>query len=220
MWRGTCSAVSGLFSHRAVCCLTSCSGAGPILCCALVAVRGARRAPLAIGRLVTMLRWEVAIVAVLYCNVLTCAAQGRGKALFPAAHRVKRGTTLMVNPTFQNSIEDVNLLFEILLAGLKIEDEHSSFSVRDEELASLSRTHTLEAICENVLPKRLSDIRRLTSDLAKHHGPLRKEDFERTVLTMVYTAYRLANSTSYQKEAWAESFVNLYRVLKQDLIGQ
>ncbi|KAG7455995.1 hypothetical protein MATL_G00247020 [Megalops atlanticus] len=37
--------------------------------------------PLVIGHLVTMLRWEVAIVAVLYCNVLTCAAPGRAKGL-------------------------------------------------------------------------------------------------------------------------------------------
>ncbi|KAJ8261911.1 hypothetical protein GJAV_G00159890 [Gymnothorax javanicus] len=142
------------------------------------------------------------------------------RALFPAALRVKRGPRLMVNPTFQNSIEDINLLYEIMLTGLQIGDDDIPFTVRDEELASLSRTHTLKAICQDVLPKRLTDIRRLISDLSQHQGPLKLDDFERTVLTMVYTASRLNNTSGHQKEAWAESFISLYQALKQDLNGQ
>ncbi|XP_064815207.1 protein FAM180A-like [Oncorhynchus masou masou] len=127
----------------------------------------------------------------------------------------------MVNPTFQNSIEDVNLLFEILLAGLQFGDEHTLFSVQDEELASLRKTKKLEVICEDILPKTLSDIRRLTSDLSNHMGHLRLEDFERTVLTMVYTAQRLANATTdQQRDLWAESFVSLYRAIKLDLTAE
>ncbi|CAB1322940.1 unnamed protein product [Coregonus sp. 'balchen'] len=126
----------------------------------------------------------------------------------------------MVKPTFQNSIEDVNLLYEILLAGLQFGDERTLFSVQDEELASLRKTRKLEVICEDILPKTLSDIRRLTSDLSNHMGRLRLEDFERTVLTMVYTAQRLANATTdQQRDLWAESFVSLYRAIKLDLIG-
>ncbi|KAJ8391045.1 hypothetical protein AAFF_G00096660 [Aldrovandia affinis] len=165
-----------------------------------------------------MLPWKVMIVAVFYCNISMCAIQRRGKALFPA--RVKRGMTTMINPTFQNSIEEVNLLFEILLAGLQIGDEHSPFTVRDQELASMRQTRTLEAICEEVLPKRLPDIRRLVFDLSQHHGPLHKGDFERTVLTMVYAANRLANTRGHQRDAWAESFVSLYKAIKQDLTDQ
>ncbi|XP_035283310.1 protein FAM180A [Anguilla anguilla] len=167
-----------------------------------------------------MLHWKVLIIAVFYCSIYTCASQQRSKALFPAAGRAKRGAKTMVNPTFQNSIEDITLLYEIMLAGLQIGDEHAPFSVRDEELASLRRTRTLEAICEDVLPKRLTDIRRLTSQLSQHRGPLQKGDFERTVLTMVYTANKMANTSGHQKDTWAESFVNLYRALKQDLRGQ
>lgn len=127
----------------------------------------------------------------------------------------------MVNPTFQNSIEDVNLLFEILLAGLQFGDEHTLFSVQDEELASLRKTKKLEVICEDILPKTLSDIHRLTSDLSNHMGHLRLEDFERTVLTMVYTAQRLANATTgQQRDLWAESFVSLYRAIKLDLTAE
>ncbi|KAJ8392016.1 hypothetical protein AAFF_G00083260 [Aldrovandia affinis] len=164
-----------------------------------------------------MLHRKVLVFAILLQTVCTWAAQHRNKALYPAALRMKRG---VVNPTFQNSIEDVNLLFEILLAGVQMEDEHSAFSVRDEELASLRRTHTLAAICEDVLPRKLTDIRRLTSDLSRHHGPLQRGDFERTVLTMVYTAYRQAHTRGHQRDVWAESFLNLYRAIKQDLTAQ
>lgn len=35
---------------------------------------------------------------------------------------------------------------------------------------------------------------------------------------MVYTAYRAAQSQGHQKDTWAESFVNLYKALKNDLM--
>ncbi|KAJ8381807.1 hypothetical protein SKAU_G00025850 [Synaphobranchus kaupii] len=164
-----------------------------------------------------MLRWKVVIIAVFYCNIYTCAIQQRGKALFPAALRVKRG---MINPIFQNSIEDINLLYEIMLAGLQIGDGDVPFTVQDEELASMRQARTLEAICEDVLPKRLTDIRRLISDLSQRQGPLQRGDFERIVLTMVYATYRLTNTSGHQRDAWEESFISLYRALKQDLRGQ
>ncbi|XP_029523513.1 protein FAM180A [Oncorhynchus nerka] len=173
------------------------------------------------GCQVTMMPWKMVIVALFYCNIHTCATYRHNKVLYPSTVRVKRGMASMVNPTFQNSIEDVNLLFEILLAGLQFGDEHTLFSVQDEELASLRKTKKLEVICEDILPKTLSDIRRLTSDLSNHMGHLRLEDFERTVLTMVYTAQRLANATTdQQRDLWAESFVSLYRAIKLDLTAE
>ncbi|XP_072566257.1 protein FAM180A isoform X2 [Paramormyrops kingsleyae] len=138
-------------------------------------------------------------------------------ALFPLASRVKRGLAEMVNPIFHNSVEDVNLLFEILLAWLPVLEESGSFCIPDEELASMRQTQKLGLICEDVLPQRLTDIRRLGAHLSRRQAPLRREDFERTVLTMVYTASRMANTTGHQREAWADSFVSLYRAVKQDL---
>ncbi|KAI1882089.1 hypothetical protein AGOR_G00247100 [Albula goreensis] len=162
-----------------------------------------------------LLRWTLLTLA--FYIICTCEAQGRNKVLYPAAHRMKRGA---VNPIFQNSIEDTNLLFEILLAGVQMNDEHSAFCVKDEELASLRRTHTLAAICDDILPRKLTDIRRLIHELSQHRGTLRRADFERTVLTMVYAANRLANATGYQKDTWAESFLNLFKAIKQDLTVQ
>ncbi|KAK1168732.1 protein FAM180A-like [Acipenser oxyrinchus oxyrinchus] len=165
-----------------------------------------------------MMHWEVFVVALVYHNVYTSAIPGKNKALFPSAMLVKRGTAAMLNPVFQNSLEEVNLLYEILLAGLEMNKTHSKFFVKDEELSSLRKTKKLEVICEDVLPKKITDIRRLTFNLSRHKGLLSKDEFERTVLTMVYTAYRLAQATGHQKDAWAESFVNIYKALKDDLL--
>ncbi|XP_029992521.1 protein FAM180A-like [Sphaeramia orbicularis] len=147
------------------------------------------------------------------------AARCRSKALFPAASRIRRGVATVVNPTFHSSFKDVHLLFEILLAGINF-DVSGEFSVNDGELASLRKTRNLGIICEEIIPKELSNILRLISDLSTQSGHLHQDDFERTLLTLVYTTERMVNSTDkHQKDMWAESFVSLYRALKQDLTG-
>ncbi|KAF7666848.1 hypothetical protein LDENG_00092600 [Lucifuga dentata] len=132
--------------------------------------------------------------------------------------RIKRGTYLLINPTFQSSLEDVNLLYEILLAGMQIADEQQAVLIPDEELASLRSVGKLEVICEDVLPKSLSDIRRLTAKLAKRQQPLSQQEFERTVLTMVYISQTLAQiRNQHQREAWMDALIQLFRVLQKDL---
>lgn len=168
-----------------------------------------------------MVLWKMLTVALLYGSIDMCDSLRRNTALFPSAVRVKRGVASMVDPTVQHSVEDVNLLFEIMLTGLRFGDERSLFSVADAELASFRQTRKLEVVCQDVLPRKLTEVRRLTSDLSDHLGHLRPNDFERTVLTMVYTAQRLANATSgHQRELWAESFVSLYQAIKRDLTGR
>ncbi|XP_017542176.1 protein FAM180A-like [Pygocentrus nattereri] len=167
-----------------------------------------------------MLPWIVLIISLFYCNSIS-ATYHRRRGFFPSALRVKRGTASLVNPIFQNSIKDVNLLFEILLAGLQFEDERGLFSVHDEELASLRQTHKLEVICEDIVPKTLPEVHRLTSALVQGVGALTREDFERLVLTLVYTAQQMAQaSTAHQRDAWAGSFTNLYNAIKKDLSSQ
>uniref|UniRef100_A0A8C3G5W8 Protein FAM180A n=1 Tax=Cyclopterus lumpus TaxID=8103 RepID=A0A8C3G5W8_CYCLU len=131
--------------------------------------------------------------------------------------KIKRGATSLPRPTFHNSIADVHLLFEILLTGINFEAS-GEFSVQDAELASLRKTRNLEVICEEIIPKKLSDVFRLISGLSHHIGHLHQEDFERTLLTLVYTAQGMVNSsTEHQRRMWAESFVSLYKFIKQDL---
>ncbi|NXB81145.1 F180A protein, partial [Donacobius atricapilla] len=137
--------------------------------------------------------------------------------LFPAAQRFKRSSAAFLSPVLQNSLEDVVLLYEFLLAELDI-DKGQRISIKDEELASLRKAAEFNTICNEIIPKSITEIRRLSSRLSSYPRVLKKEDFERTVLTMVYTAYRAAQSQGHQKDTWAESFVNLYKALKNDLM--
>ncbi|XP_064417155.1 protein FAM180A [Latimeria chalumnae] len=123
----------------------------------------------------------------------------------------------MVNPILQSTLEDVDLLYEFLLAGLEI-DRHAKLSIKDEELSSLRKAKKFDVICHDIIPKNITDIRRLTTMLSRYPGVLQRKDFERTVLTMVYTAYRAISAGGYQRDFWAESFVNLYQAIKQDLM--
>ncbi|KAM4614686.1 protein FAM180A [Polymixia lowei] len=168
--------------------------------------------------MINMFQWWALLITVFYCRIDLAASQRWRNALYPSAYRIKRGTHSLINPTFQNSVEDVNLFFEILLAGLQIEGENRPPLIPDAELASLRNVEKLEVLCEDVLPKRLSEIRRLTAQMAQRRGPLSRQDFERTVLTMVYTAQTLVRmSNEHQREVWAEALRQLFRALQRDL---
>lgn len=92
--------------------------------------------------------------------------------------------------------------------------------MQDAELASLRKAKNLKVICEEIIPRKLTDILRLIYDLSNQISPLHQDDFERTLLTLVYTTQQMVNSTSeHQRDVWQESFVNLYKAIKQDLMG-
>ncbi|XP_051238720.1 protein FAM180A-like [Dicentrarchus labrax] len=166
-----------------------------------------------------MLPCRLVIVGLIYCCIKPGVAHHGTKALFPAARRIKRGVANVVNPTFHKSFDDVHLLFEILLAGIHFEGS-GEISVQDAELASLRKTKNLEVICEEIIPRKLTDIYRLISDLSDHIGPLHQDDFERILLTLVYSTQQMVNSTTeHQRSVWEESFVSLYKAIKQDLTG-
>uniref|UniRef100_A0A3Q3VJB0 Family with sequence similarity 180 member A n=1 Tax=Mola mola TaxID=94237 RepID=A0A3Q3VJB0_MOLML len=138
--------------------------------------------------------------------------------LYPSAYRIKRGTYSLINPTFQCSMKDVNLLYEILLAGMQIQGEEQTMLIPDEELASLRHVEKLEVICDDILPKRLSEIRRLAAELAQRHQALRWADFERTVLTLVYATQTVARvNNQQQKEAWTDAVIKLLSAIQMDL---
>ncbi|XP_049422877.1 protein FAM180A [Epinephelus fuscoguttatus] len=164
-----------------------------------------------------MTQWWALLITV-YLSMYLAATQHHRKALYPSAYRIKRGTYSLINPTFQRSVEDVNLLFEILLAGMQIQGEELDMLIPDEELASLRCVEKLEVICEDILPKRLSDIRRLTAELAQRRQPLSWQDFERTVLTLVYATQTVVRvSSQQQREAWMDAVVQLFRAVQKDL---
>ncbi|XP_030640814.1 protein FAM180A [Chanos chanos] len=168
-----------------------------------------------------MIHLKIFTISILYCNIYMSAALHWKRALYPSAYRVKRSSAALVNPIFQKTVEDTDLLYEILLSGMHLEEEDSTYRIEDEELASLRKVKALEVICEDVLPRSLSEIRRLGHQLAQRHGILSKEDFERTVLTMVFIAQRSPKTTpGHQRAMWADAMLELYKAIKGDLRPQ
>ena len=103
------------------------------------------------------------------------------------------------------------------MAGVHFEPS-GAFSVEDPELSSLQKTRNLDFICEEIIPKKLKDVFRLIADLSNHNGHLHQDDFERTLMTLVYTTQQMVSSTTeHQREVWAQSFVGLYKAIKKDL---
>ncbi|XP_068162447.1 protein FAM180A [Antennarius striatus] len=161
-------------------------------------------------------RW--APVIAIYLSVYLAAAQHDRKGLYPSVYRIKRGTHWLISPTFQRSVGDVSLLFEILLAGMQIHSAGHTMLIPDEELTSLRSVKELEVICEDILPKKLSDIRRLAAKLAERRRPLSWLDFERTVLTLVYSAQTLARvGNQYQRVVWMDIVMKLATAIENDL---
>lgn len=108
---------------------------------------------------------------------------------------------------------------QLLLTGMQIQGEAQGTLIPDMELASLRRVEKLEVICDDVVPKRLSEIRGLTAELARRRQPLSQRDFERTVLTLVYTTQTLARLTGrQQREAWTDSMIQLFKAIQRDLL--
>lgn len=106
-----------------------------------------------------------------------------------------------------------------MLSGAHFQDS-GVFFVEDAELASLRRARDLKFICEKIIPWKLAEILRLIYNLSNQMGPLHQDDFERTLLTLVYTAQQVINSTSeHQRDMWKESFLSLYKAIKKDLSG-
>ncbi|XP_044290164.1 protein FAM180A [Varanus komodoensis] len=164
------------------------------------------------------MHWESLLLLLLYYNAhATVPLRWNRAMLFPSAHRVKRSSAALLNPVLQKSQDDVDLLFELLLGELEINDD-LKISIKDEELASMRKAKAFDTVCNDVIPKSITDIQRLHARLSGYPGMLKREDFERTVLTMVYTAYRAAQSQGHQRETWAETFVTLYKALKHDLM--
>ncbi|XDV24314.1 hypothetical protein PO909_028527 [Leuciscus waleckii] len=109
-------------------------------------------------------------------------------------------------------------VLQVLLSGAYIDASRGTLHVADRELASMRKLEVLEVLCEDVLPRSLSEIRRLSAQLSVRRGPLRMEDFERTVLTMVFTAQQLQHThPGHQRELWANALLQLYQAIKEDL---
>ncbi|KAM9313381.1 protein FAM180A [Gastrophryne carolinensis] len=137
---------------------------------------------------------------------------------FPSAHRVRRSSPEFLDPVLQKSLPEVELLYEFLSTGVKI-DQENQLTLRDPELSSLRKASTFEVLCNDVIPKSISDIRRLGDQLSRVPGPLKRDDFERTALTMAYAALKTsAFHNEHQRRVWMESLTKLFLALRKDLM--
>ncbi|TRZ02757.1 hypothetical protein DNTS_029155 [Danionella cerebrum] len=172
--------------------------------------------------------WRTASVWIVFVSALVCQISitvslrwRRGAALFPSAFRVKRGTPSLINPLFQKNVEDASLLYEVLLSGGRMDSSEGALHISDPELSSLRRLQILDVLCSDVLPRSLSEITRLVKALEKQRGSLCLEDFERTVLTLVFTAQRLKEmESSQQRELWSNASLSLFKAVRGDLRPQ
>ncbi|KAL0196549.1 hypothetical protein M9458_010121, partial [Cirrhinus mrigala] len=99
----------------------------------------------------------------------------------------------------------------VLWSGGYMDAVNGTLHISDEELASMRKLEVLEVLS-------LSEIQRLSAQLDLHRGSLRMDDFERTVLTMVFTAQQLQHTNpGHQRELWANALVRLFKAIKGDL---
>ncbi|CAH2276615.1 Hypothetical predicted protein [Pelobates cultripes] len=137
---------------------------------------------------------------------------------FPEAQRIRRSSAELLNPVLQTSVSEVELLYEFLLTGVNIDNENR-LSLLDPELATLRKATTFDVVCNDVIPKTITDIRRLGAKLIHLQGPMKTVDFERTLLTMAYTAIKISKCRNTdQQKVWLDSFTNLFTALRRDLI--
>ncbi|KAM3926644.1 protein FAM180A [Leptodactylus fuscus] len=138
--------------------------------------------------------------------------------IFPSAHRVRRSAAEFLDPVLQMSLPEVELLYEFLSTGVRI-DPNDRLTLRDPELSTLRKATTFDVICNDVIPKSISEIRRLGDKLSHFPGPLNREDFERTLLTMAYGVLKTSQSDSNdQQKFWMQSLTKLFIALRRDLM--
>lgn len=153
-----------------------------------------------------------------YVDANVTASKWHRAVFFPSAHRVRRSAAEFLDPVLQMSLPEVELLYEILSTGVHISQD-DRLTLRDPELSSLRKATTFDVVCNDVIPKSISEIRRLGDKLSHLPGPLKREDFERTLLTMAYGALKTSQSdNSNQQKFWMESLTKLFIALRRDLM--
>ncbi|XP_044133842.1 protein FAM180A isoform X1 [Bufo gargarizans] len=137
---------------------------------------------------------------------------------FPSALRVRRSSPEFLDPILQMSLPEVELLYEFLTTGVNI-DKDDRLTLRDPELSSLKKATTFDVVCNDVIPKSISEIQRLGDKLSHISGPLNRADFERTLLTMAYGALKTSQSdNSNQQKFWMQTLTKLFIALRRDLM--
>ncbi|XP_034031503.1 protein FAM180A [Thalassophryne amazonica] len=126
------------------------------------------------------------------------------------------------SPTSQitgTPISHTNLIFEILLAGVEI-DQDNNIVLLDKEMASMRSGQTFLSQINDNIPKNLLSVVEMVTALLDQSWSLTQIQFETIVLTMVYSAHQARKQESRgQQEAWGEVLVQLANITVQELRG-
>ncbi|XP_037834362.1 uncharacterized protein LOC119617475 [Kryptolebias marmoratus] len=124
-------------------------------------------------------------------------------------------------PTSQtaSSVSDAKLMFEFLLGGMVI-DQDDVFLL-DEEMASMRKGREfLDRINEGI-PKSLSSMELEVSRMrARQQKPLTLDQFEKLVLSMVYSAHQAqVQGSKEERQAWGGVLLQLANITVYELRG-
>ncbi|XP_037539618.1 uncharacterized protein LOC119416456 [Nematolebias whitei] len=122
-------------------------------------------------------------------------------------------------PTSQtaSSVSDANLMFEFLLGGVTI-DQDNVFLL-DEEMASMRKGQQFLAQVNDGIPKSLSSMELMVRTLqARQQKPLTLGQFEKLILSVVYTAHQ-AQVSEEERQAWGGVLLQLANITVYELRG-
>ncbi|XP_043938675.1 protein FAM180A-like [Protopterus annectens] len=108
---------------------------------------------------------------------------------------------------FHRSVQDADLMYELLMGGLVIEDD-GTMKLQDEELASLRSAKPFISILMHV-SRTPDNINQLLTKLSRTEDPMEMVDYEKVVFSTVYTALRAKMSNGPEQQQWAELCVRL-----------
>ncbi|XP_068170168.1 protein FAM180A [Antennarius striatus] len=114
---------------------------------------------------------------------------------------------------------NANLMFEILLYGVEM-DQYNNIVLLDRELASMrSGRAFLSQINDNIPRSRSSMVQMVTMLKDERRRPLTQDQFERLILTMVYSAHQAQSQEKEEQDAWAGVLLQLANITAHDLRG-
>ncbi|XP_046889825.1 protein FAM180A [Hypomesus transpacificus] len=113
---------------------------------------------------------------------------------------------------FRSTIEDTNLMFELLLGGLEI-DQDNNIRLLDQEMASMRQGRAFLALVNDNIPKTLLSMEQLLDTLEGQKKPLSTASFQSLVMGMIYTAHQTKQQEREDKQqAWGSVLFRLANV--------
>ncbi|XP_011605717.1 protein FAM180B isoform X1 [Takifugu rubripes] len=114
---------------------------------------------------------------------------------------------------------DAKLMFEILLGGLEL-DQDNNVLLLDQELASMRSGRAFLSQINDNIPRTPSSMMQMASMLhSQRSRSLPPPQFDRVVLSLVYSALQGQQQDGEERQAWGEVLLQLANVTVHELRG-